>query len=142
MDLSELSELKLMYRFYIDKRAIDKQRLIAILREGNPLNDYNLTYAELAPFIADCLDDKVRYVAKHNEKIMGSLDCILLAHQIGRNIHAKKKAPKESAIRDFAEKQGWSERHVRTALKKVTSKENFEAHIATQIFWLTEGEQD
>jgi hypothetical protein len=142
MDLRELTELKLMYRFYIDKRAIDKQRLIAILRQGNPLNDYNLTYAELAPFIADCLDDKVMYITKHNGKIMGGFECVLLAHQIGENIHAKKKAPRESAIRDFAEKQGWSERHVRTAIKKVTSKENFEAHIAMKISWLTEGEQD
>jgi hypothetical protein len=142
MDIRDLTDLKLMYRCYIDKRAIDKQKLIAILREGDPLKNYNLTYAELAPFIADCLDDKVRYVIKHNEKIMGSLDCLILAHQISRNIHAKKKAPRESAIRDFAEKKGWSERHVRTSIKKVMSKENFEAQIAMNIFCLTEGEQD
>jgi hypothetical protein len=142
MDIRDLTDLKLMYRCYIDKGAIDKQKLIAILREGNPLKNYNLTYAELAPFIADCLDDKVLYITKHNEKIMGIFECVCLAHQIGKNIHAKKKAPRESAIRGFAEKKGWSERHVRTAIKKDMSKENFEWHIAMQIFWLTEDEKD
>jgi hypothetical protein len=142
MDIKDLNDFKFMYRCYIGKRAIDKQKLIAILREGNPLKNYNLTYAELAPFIADCLDDKVRYITKHNEKIMVGFECSFLAHQIGKNIHTKKKAPRESAIRDFAEKKGWSERHVRTAINKAMSKENFEWHIAMSISWLTEDEKD
>jgi len=125
-DIYEFDELYVMYRFYTDKRAIDKQRLIALLREGRPLDDRYLSYAEFTPFLADCLDDKVRYISKHNNKNISGVAFAMLAYTIAENIHTKKKAPRERAIGDFAEWQGCSERHLRAARKKVMTDADFE----------------
>jgi hypothetical protein len=145
MDLAKqrFSELQIMYYRYKHKKPIDKQRLIAILRKEDTPEKDRLTYAELTSFFADCLDDEeVLYLPKHNQKKLGWMDMIPLCGIIAFHTYKKEKAPRETAINEFAESFGCSARHVRKERKRFMTDAEFERDIAENIEYLIERDKE
>jgi hypothetical protein len=145
MDVSKIrgSELHIMYFRYKGKKPIDKQRLITILRKEDTPEKDRLTYAELTSFFADCLDDEeVLYLPKHNQKKIHRFSILMLCSLIAEYTYNKEKAPRETAINEFAVSFGCSARHVRKERKRIMDDVRFEQEIALEIEDLTERDKE